>query len=359
MSFLTKKIINFEPEIFGLDLSDMSVKVFEIEREGGQDKIKGYASVDMPAGNMDDGVIFNKEKIISTIKEALERSKKIKTDKVICSLPESKAFIRIISIPKMSEEEAKEAVKWEMEANMPMPLADMYFDWQFLGESQDGKQRVLTAAVSKEVVDGWMDVLSGSELDVHGLEIESIATIRSLVDRNAVQGENSLIVDLGARRTSFIIAEGTVPYFTSSIPFSSEGMNDAIGKGLNISLAEAEAAKINNGIDNSDGNNPIVGFLSSLLENLVVEIIKTMDFYGEMSKQSAGISKIILCGGGSNLKGLPEFLNRRINKEVVLGDPWQNLNFGHDLPPISKEESVRYATVIGLALRANNYGNQA
>ncbi len=355
MTLLNKNIINFEPKIFGLDLSDLSIKFFQIEKEGRADKIKGFASFDIPAGSMDDGEIIDKERLAATIKSALERTKKINTNKIICSLPESKAFIRIITIPDMTEKEAHEAVKWEMEANLPLPLSETYFDWQFLESKDAGKQLVLTAAVSKRVVDDWMEVLSSAGLSVYGLEIESIATIRSLIPNDSQ--ETSLIVDIGARRTSFIISEGSVPYFTSSIPFSSEGINDAIGKGLNLDPEESEKSKIDNGIANQDGANPIFNAVAPLMENLVMEIIKTMDFYGDMSQKTAGINKIILCGGGSNLKGLPDFLNRRIGKEVIMGDPWVNLKFGHELPPIDKENSARYATVIGLALRGLEYEN--
>ena len=314
--------------------------------------------MDIVSGNIEDGRIINKDQVVSAIKAVLKlgSAKRINSNKVVCSLPESKAFVRIITIPKMSEEEAREAIKWEMEANMPMSLEEVYFDWQFLEGSDDSKQQVLTAAVSKEVVDSWMDVLILAGLDVYGLEVESVASIRSLVEKSAVIDETCLIVDLGARRTSFIIAEGPVPYFTSSIPFSSEGINDAISKTLNLSGEEAEKIKVNNGIEDVNGN-PIFNAVSSLLENLVVEIMKTIDFYGEMSKKSQNINRIVLCGGGSNMKGLVEYLSQRTQKEVVLGNPWVNLNLDNKLPEISRETSVRYATAIGLAIRGINYGN--
>ncbi|EKE11206.1 MAG: hypothetical protein ACD_15C00125G0009 [uncultured bacterium] len=361
MSFLTKKIINFDPKIFGLDLSDLSIKVFQIEPDGGKDYVRGYGSVDIAAGNIEDGRIVNKENVLKAIKEALNlpTSKKINSNKVICSLPESKAFVRIINIPKMSKDEAKEAVKWEMEANMPMAVSEVYFDWQFIENIDESKdvQRVLTAAVSREIVDDWMNVLTMAGLEVYGLEVESIASIRSLVESNVQAGNISLIVDLGARRTSFIIAEGLVPYFTSSIPFSSECMNDAICKALKLTFEEAEEAKVNNGIENSSKRNPIFKAVESLLENLVTEILKTINFYGEMSNDSREITKIILCGGGSNMKGMSEFLTEKINKDVVVGNPWVNLNLKQDLPPINAETSVRYATAIGLAIRGKKYGD--
>ncbi|MDZ4384932.1 MAG: type IV pilus assembly protein PilM, partial [Candidatus Moranbacteria bacterium] len=357
---LNKNIINLEPRIFGLDLSDLSVKVFQLEKNGKRDVVRGYGSLDIPPGNIEDGRIINKEQVAVAIKTLLKSpsAKKINSNKVICSLPESKAFVRIITIPKMSEEEAHEAVRWEMEASMPMLLNEVYFDWQFLDDDDSKTQKVLTAAVSREVVDDWMEVLALAGLDVYGMEIESMATIRSLVKNNTTEDEAvSLIVDLGARRTSFIIAEGIVPYFTSSIPFSSEGINDAIIKTLNVSDQEAEEVKINNGIENRDEGNPIFTAVSPLLENLVMEITKTMDFYGEMSKQSQEVKRIILCGGGSNMKGMAQYLNERIKKEVVMGDPWINLNLGNSLSVIDRSVSVRYVTALGLAIRSLNYGN--
>ncbi|MFA7209390.1 MAG: type IV pilus assembly protein PilM [Parcubacteria group bacterium] len=360
MGFLNKNIINLEPRIFGLDLSDLSVKVFQLEKNGKKDAVRGYGSLDIPLGNIEDGRIINKEQVAAAIKTLLKSpsAKKINSNKVICSLPESKAFVRIITIPKMSEEEAHEAVRWEMEASMPMLLDEVYYDWQFLDDKDNKTQKVLTAAVSREVVDDWMGVLASAGLDVYGLEIESMATIRSLVKNNTAMDEAvSLIVDLGARRTSFIIAEGIVPYFTSSIPFSSEGINDAIIKTLNVSNQEAEEAKISNGIENRDEGNPIFRAVSPLLENLVMEITKTMDFYGEMSKQSQEVKRIVLCGGGSNMKGMAQYLNERIGKDVVVGDPWINLNLGGSLSAMDKSVSVRYVTAIGLAIRALNYGN--
>jgi type IV pilus assembly protein PilM len=344
-----------------LDLSDLSVKAFQIDREGGRDRVRGFGSVDIPMGNIEDGRIINKENVVKSIKAVLElpTARRINSDKVICSLPESKAFVRIINIPKMNKDEAKEAVKWEMEANLPMAISEVYFDWQFIENSGGSRdtQRVLTAAVSREIVDDWMSVLGMAGLEVYGLEVESIASIRSLVDGKSEDEETSLIVDLGARRTSFIIAEGFVPYFTSSIPFSSECMNDAICKTLELTSEEAEEAKIINGIESSTKKNPIFKAVEPLLENLVTEIVKTIDFYGEMSNDSQEITKIILCGGGSNMKGMPEFLTQEINKEVVVGDPWINLQMGGKLPIINKETSVRYATAIGLALNGVKYGS--
>lgn len=360
MSFLYKKIISFEPRVFGVDLSDLSIKVMQLDREGGEEKIRGFSSLDIPEGNIEDGKIINKAKVAEYLRQVISKAgpNKINTKNVICSIPESKAFLRIISIPKMDEKEAGEAIKWEMEANIPLPIDQVYFDWQFLETDEKNKQSVLTAAVSREIVDDLVEVLELAGLTVYGLEIESIASARSLISKTETSAKGtSLIVDLGSQRTSFIMVVAGVPYFTSSIPFSSESINDAIMKSLSITAQEAEKFKVEHGIENLNSVNPIYNSIKSLLEGLVKEINSTLDFYGGISKENSGIDGIILCGGGANLRGLIPFLTRRLGKEVILGDPWVNLALGKNLPIINKDNSVRYATVVGLAIRGLEYEN--
>lgn len=343
-----------------MDLSDLSVKTFQIEKTGERDNIRGYSNLELPRGYIDDGRIIEKEKVARVIVEAIKKAgpKKINTKKVVCSLPESKAFLRIVNIPEMSEKEAHEAVRWEIEASIPLSCDQVYFDWQFL-DVYNGKQNVLTAAVSKEVVDETMEVLAMAGLDAYGLEIESIATIRSLVPKNINQRDISLLVDFGAAKTSFIVAEGNVPYFTSSVLFSSELITDAISKSFNINRDEAEKMKKTQGIEHSFESSSIFNSVRPLLENLSVEIEKTVDFYQNMPQKNAPIKRIVMCGGGANLRGLIPYLTTRLCKEVAVGDPWINLNLGNNLPIINKEESVCYATAIGLASAGNIYGNKA
>jgi type IV pilus assembly protein PilM len=352
MGVLNKKIFNSEGNFFAIDLSDLSVKVFEMEKKGRIDRVKSYNSKDIEVGKIEDGRILDKEVVSKIIQKAVRESgpKKIRTKKVVCSIPESKAFLRAITIPKMDEKEAAEAVKWEIEASIPLSIDQIYFDWQFL-EKQGNKQKVLTVAVSREIIDDLVEVIRMAGFEVWGLEVESVATARSLIPQNSSREDISIIVDLGARRTSFIITEGNVPYFTSSIPFSSEAISDAISKELGVSKEEAEEIKVRQGIEHSLEVNSVFQAVEPLLENLSSEIQKSIDFYKEMSGTQQEVEKIILSGGGANLKGTVSYLTAKLSRKVVIGDPWVNFNLGDDkLPVISRGDSVEYTTAIGLAI---------
>ncbi len=357
MSFLNKNIINLEPIFFGMDINDAYVKVFQLEKDDKKDKIRSFACAVIKKGSIENGKIIKKEEVVFSIKEALKKAgpKKINTKKVICSLPESKVFLRLINIPKMDEGEAYEAVKWEMEANIPLAIDCVYFDWQFIDSEVKNKQKVLTVAVHKEIVDTLLEVLEEAGLEPYVFEVESVATARSLIPEDDQSESLDLIVDLGKTRTSFIIVEDGVPCFTSSIPFSSEVISDAISKGLNINEAQTEKIKNDYGLENPLKNNPIPSSVKSVLENLAKELENTADFYSNSLQKAKSVDRIILSGTGANLKGIIPYLTKRLRRDVEMGDPWINLRLGNDLPIINREDSIKFSTAIGLALRGFYY----
>lgn len=355
MSFLQKKIFDLFPSSFGLDLSDLSIKAVWLDRAGSHDSVASFGSVPLPAGSIIDGEIMNPELVKGAVVKLLEKCgpRKIRTKKVICSLPETKAFLRIISLPAMREEEVREAIKWEIEANIPLTLDQVYYDWQILDlnlAQEKGKMSVLVVAVARSVVDQFQAVLENAGLEVLGLETESIAQARSLLaEKN--EEKTTLIVDIGDRRTSFLVSIGNTPCFTSSVPLSSQMVTDAIAKDMHIPFDEAEALKIKYGLGSIALKSPILKATRPVLENMAVEIEKSIDFYVNNLRYSAAVDSIVFCGGGSNMQGLLPYMSRRLGRPVEAGNPWVNVGLGREIPLIDRSRSVQYSTAIGLALR--------
>jgi type IV pilus assembly protein PilM len=358
MNFLNKKIFRFSKDAFGLDLSDLSVKIVQLEKNGTEFKMLSLGESEIPPGSVSDGEIILKENVVAAIKKALEKAtpKKIKTKKVICSLPESKGFLRIISLPFMDEQEIKEAIKWEIEANIPLPLEQVYYDWQLIGKGlkkEKNKIEILVVAISRKTADQFLEVLDAAGLEPIGMEIESIAQARSLVNKSATD-ETVLVVDIGDRRTSFSILTDNIPCFTSSMALSAQYLTDAISKTLNISFEEAEKMKIQYGIGSASEKDEIFRSVEPVLESLYLEIKKTVDFYLENLKYSPSVNKIILCGGGSNTKGLSEYISEKLGQKIEVGCPWTNFNLKKQPPNIKSDNAIRYSTAVGLAIKGSS-----
>lgn len=354
MNFLNKKIFNISHGAFGLDLSDLSVKVVQMENNKGEKEVTSFSCVDIAKGSIIDGEILNQANVISAIKKAVASAgfKKIKSKKVICSLPETKAFLRIISLPEMKKEEIKEAIKWEIEANIPMSVDQVYYDWQIIEDSistEKGKMNVLVVAFSRKVIDQFLETLEKSGLEVVGMEIESIAQSRSLLLEN--DKKTSMVVDLGDKRTSLLVIIGNIPCFTSSIPISGSQMTESIASMLGINFDEAEKTKLAYGIGSVSQQDLIFRAVKPILDGLATEIERTTDFYLSNLSYSSCVERIIICGGGSNMQGLIPYLSKKLNREVELGNPWINFLSPGKVPIIERGKSVQYSTAIGLALK--------
>lgn len=355
MSLLQKKLFNLFPQPFGLDLSDLSIKVLWLEREGKEEGVTSFGSIPLLPGSVVDGEIVREEIVIEAVKRLLKETlpHPITTRHVICSLPETKAFLRIITLPEMEEGEVHEAIKWEIEANIPLTLDQVYYDFQILGKrltKEKNKMSVLVVAVARKMVDQFHGVLERAGLEVMGLETESIAQARSLLLENEEE-KTRLIVDIGDRRTSFLVSIGNTPCFTSSIPLSSQMITDAISKELKISFEEAESMKIKYGLGSLALRSPLFKAAEPILENFAVEIDRSINFYLSNLAYSSSIDSIVLCGGGTNMKGLLPFFTKRLKQPIEFGNPWVNIHLGRTLPPIDRNHSVQYSTAIGLALR--------
>lgn len=355
MSFLNKNIFSINPRPFGLDLSDLSLKAVFLERDGHIDTLTSFGSVPLPSDAVSNGEILKQDIVIDAIRTLLDTAgpHAITTKQVVCSLPELKSFLRIINLPIMDAAEAKEAIKWEVEANIPLTLDQVYYDSQILSRNLSGeknKMSVLMVAVAKTVVDQFVGTLEAAGLEVVGLETESIAQARSLLLEEE-SDQTTLIIDIGDRQTSFLISIGNTPCFTSSIHLSSQMVTDIISKSLRVSLEEAELIKIERGIGSSVKQDALFKAVEPVIEGLIVEIEKSISFYLHNLRYSTSIDTIVLCGGGSNMVGLVPYLSHRLKIPVEFGNPWVNIALGKRLPLIERKQSVQYSTAIGLALR--------
>ena len=370
LEFLTLK-----PEAFGLDISDLSLKIIKLKKKRGVLSLASFGETEIKPGIIRAGEIKDEKKLAEIIKEAVKsvKGEKIKTKYVVASLPEEKAFLQIITLPKMSEEDLKSAVIYEAENYIPLPIDQVYLDSQIVPPVYNHLDHfdVLIAALPKKTIDPYLSCLKSAGLKPGALEIESLAIGRALI-KNELTTSPVLLIDIGATRTSFIIFSGHALRFTSSIPVSSGNFTEIISKALGIDLAEAEKLKIKYGleekieikikgekIEKEKEKGKIFEALVPALVDLIQQIKRYLDYYQthafheHLPPNGKGVSKILLCGGGANLKGLTDFLSLQLKIPTELGNPWINI-----LPEPQKEvrelpfeESLKYTTALGLALR--------
>lgn len=335
---------------FGLDVSQSSIKLMLLEKKSKGAAVQGIAYAALPKGVIVGDVVVDEKTFLYVLKQALEKPQfgRLPSRYVVASLSESKSFVRVIQVPLMSDAEIEAAVPFEAENFIPLPLDQVYMDWQKLGVTGD-KINILIIASPKEYVENYLKILDNAGLKPIALEVESQSCHRALVAEDSK--ETLLIADLQAFRSTLVMVEQGQLQFTSSIPIAGNAFTESIARALGVSSAKAEEIKKKVGFANTADYPNIRTSLLPILTNLSAEIKNVLRFHNERS--GVRVDRVLLCGGSARLANLADFLSGELadlGLKVELGHPWTNLS-NLKTPPLNNVDALGFTKAIGLALR--------
>jgi len=356
--------LTLKPETFGLDFSDSSLKIIRLEKKRGGLKLVSFGETFIRPGVIKNGEVKNKEVLVKTIKRAVSevRGEKIKTRHVNVSLPEEKAFLEVIQMPQTLEEDLKSAVVYEAENHIPMPIEEVCLDSQIIPALSNhlDHQDVLIVALPRKIIYSYVECLKEAGLEPMAFEVESMATSRALI-KNEVSAYPVLTIDFGATRTSFAIFSGYSVRFTFSLPFFPQKLTEDVARAMKIDLVKAERLKLKYGLDlrKSKEEEEVYCALNNSSAELIEQAKKYLDYYythifhEHLPGKERGIKKVLIYGGGANLRGLDDFLSRELSLPVDFANPWINILSENkkDKAGLSQSESLKYVIALGLALR--------
>ncbi len=364
----------------GLDISDSSLKIAQLKRSRDSIKVQALGHKTLEKGIIENGVIKQPETLIKKIDKLITKPNfgRVDSREVVACLPKDKTFIKLIDVNKTPNNLA-DIMENEIEKHIPLSGKEMYYDYQVVGEHRS-THNILIGAAPKNIVNQYIDVLSKAKLSVVALEIESTAIARTLLKEEVKKfhgplDKNYCVIDIGAKNSQmFIYSRGTI-VMSVSIPISSQETTDEIAKTLDIKKDQAEKAKIVCGLDKSMAHGIVHDILLVTIEKIINRLQTGLDFYYNHYDERGEITKIILTGGGANIKNLDRLFTEKLNLPTESGNIFTHLNesrekFSKNLivapniksndkkkkggnPEISEPQNneLVYTTVIGLALR--------
>ncbi len=354
-------LLNSNETAFGLDLSELSLKLVKLKKSGPKILLQSWNEMDLLPDLIVNGEIKNRAKLITAINKLIKtcQGRKLPHREVISVLPEPKTFIKLIEVPSYSEKkDLSRAIEKEMEHHLPLPLNELYLDWQVIKNKfypENSRLRVLVGASPQTITDQYTDLLERAGLLPLVLEIEAVAIVRSLIKENNSDSNHlaQVIIDLGASRTGLIVYDRGTIQFSLSLPISGLEITKAIARSLDLSFDQAEKIKIVCGLDRKKCRGSLKKILQNQIDELTNRIKSVIDFYRDHFPDSNPIERVLLCGGGAKMINITEVLSEKLNLKVEHGNPLTNLTPGKNFPWTQKQ-SLPFATAIGLALRGLN-----
>lgn len=348
----------------GVDIGTSSIKVVELDKEGGRFKLKNYGLFELESDS-ETALVSNESgpsrsvqlsdsDLAWGVREVLKRSK-INARTAVASIPSFSTFSTVITMPYVSEKDMARTIPFEARKYIPLPLNEVVLDWSIINVTQ-GQQapdlgaksptvEVFLVAVPKEETVRYQNIMKAAGLNLRALELENSALIRALLGNDL---SPVAIVNIGGRSTSILIVDGGVERVSHNYEVGGFEITKSIARSLNISLQRAEELKRSFGIKEVE-NNVIQQAMSSLIDMMVFETMKTIHNYEDIKKTK--IAKVMLVGGLVNMPNFANYFGQKLGFPVALGNSLARVVVPAMLTSLQTELNSTFAIALGLAMR--------
>ena len=346
--------------VVGVDISDWSIKYMKITGAG-TPVFEAFGEEKIPEGVIAGGEIKREDELAGVLRELAKKERAcFRGAGVVASLPEEKSFLRPIRLKKVKAQDLRNAIRWEMEAQIPLPADELVFDYELLSGSgrESGVTDAVITAFPRAVVDSYVRVLKSAGFAPAALELESQAIVRAILP-DLASAPALAVIDMGRTRTSFIIVAGGGIVFTTTVAVGGALFEENIVAALGVGQEEAIRIKKEVGLAKSVEGGKVFSALIPAVGAFADELTRAIQSYqnhlAHIPGGSSDIRGILLSGGDANLFGLDTYLASVARIPCTRADSFAALrpDIGDAIPPIPYHMSLAYTAAIGLALRGS------
>lgn len=268
-------------------------------------------------------------------------------------------FTRFVKLPPFAEDKADQIVEFEARQNVPFPINEVIWDYEFIGEPGAAEREVALVAIKADALNDINDQVEAGGARIVGVDLAPLAVFNAFRFCYPDVDESALIIDLGSKSTNLVFVEGQ-RIFTRNILVGGSSVTGAISKELGLSFGEAERAKRTQGYVAPGGAyepNPdeTIDAISKIMRNTMTrlhgEVVRTINYY---RNQQGGNPprRIFLCGGGAQTAMIVDFFLEKFSMPVEILNPMRGVQFDRR---VNQEEISANAPsmveLVGLALR--------
>lgn len=316
--------------IASFDIGASSIKVIKARRG-----IKNFeiTSILIEEVSVDDSHAYYFDAISKCISTILIRENFSDTT-IIISIPADSIFLRNISFPFADMDKIRNAIPYEAEESIPFPTEKLAMDFQPVIQNNVEGRNIILAAMDRELLLKIVELFNNVGLYPVFAGLESNAILKCYDYFNSVNDETVLLIDIGYSKTVLNIIQNNSLMFTRSIPSGTGNIISLISELLDVKYNDAmsiferldiDLSSFEANINKDKKVQPVitrqklkkiysnaVDTISGIINDITITI-KASDFVTDYS----GFNRIMLSGGGSNIKGVSKLLGDESGLPVV------------------------------------------
>ena len=338
----------------GVDIGTSSIKIVQLREKHGSAILETYGEIALgPYAGAQVGQSTSPpaEKIQTALTDLIREANV--TSKVAgISVPLASSLITLITLPTKNQEDLKTMVPIEARKYIPVPVSEVALDWfvipeeeiKFLGAPKESRPQnatdILMVAIHRATLTRLDTIAKGAQLTPKFFEIEPFSFARASYEHGTAP---TMMIDLGASSTRVYIIEFGVVAVSHTVNRGGQDITLALAKSKSVPFNEAESLKRTKGISGEDTGRNALEFVFSEARRILLTYQR---------KAGKAVSKVVLVGGGAQMKGLADVTRTYFDAPIVLGQPFERVQAPAFIGDVLKEAGPSFASAVGLALRA-------
>lgn len=294
----------FAKRIIGFDIGKTHVNATQMYLTGRTRIIEKFFEEKLEAGPANN----NREKIVKAIQTILAQVDAY--DAIHSSLSSAVAVFKELKLPFLQYDKINMVVTYEVEPLLPFPVAQATIDFIITKQhSEENSSEILVAAVQNQHIANHIQLFeeAGVRPELLTIDLFEIYGLYSSITSPEQIAGNSALIDLGIHSTRIAFLQEGQLRFIRVLPKGTYHLAKGVSETLAIPINQAMETIIRFGLENSD--NPIyIKALSSSLAAFWNEIQFTLLSFTTQAEDAQALMRLILLGGGAEIKGLPKFI---------------------------------------------------
>ena len=230
----------------GLDIGTSLIKAVEVRPGKKGPVVTALGVMPTPVGIFAGDVISDPKSLGALIRKLL-RDSGISTKNVVSAVSGQTSFVlRPIEVPRMTEKELKETMRFEVDRHIPFPASEVVMSYAPLlrGDEPPDAQNmtVLLAVGQQQMVRAHVETLLEAGLRPVAIDVEPLASARALL-LNGYMGLTVAVVNIGAVKTDIAIFERGLLVFPRTVFVAGDNFTRAVSDATGQPMEQAERLK--------------------------------------------------------------------------------------------------------------------
>ncbi|HUF51261.1 MAG TPA: type IV pilus assembly protein PilM [Longimicrobiales bacterium] len=332
----------------GLDIGSGIVKLVVIDHSKPEPEIVQVATSPLVPDAIVEGEVMDPVLVAETVRSIIANAGLKRTD-VVAAVGGHDVIVKKIPMDRMSQNDAREVIRWEAEQHVPFDMENVQLDFQILDPENDSPQMaVLLVAAKRELIENRISLLTDAGLTPVMIDVEAFA-LHNAFERNYPDVREGMValVNIGHETTNVNLMSDGAPVLVRDVPFGTRRLRESLQRERGLTSDQAEDV-----LQGRSDPGALRALIEERVDELAVGIERAAAFIVAQSGGD-GVKRVFLSGGGAGINGMVQGVASRMSVQAEVANPLQRVGVRPEVMEAVPMEQLAPMLMlpVGLALR--------